>query len=59
MNNKQKEIIEGFIKLKKFNKENILKGFNVTVGDYKTLTHYYSIQDKLDELINKEAGWTL
>ncbi|MBU5283017.1 hypothetical protein [Limosilactobacillus reuteri] len=57
MNKQQEKTIEGFIELKKFNQKSILEGFKVTVDEYSTLLHYYNIQDKLDKLINLEAGW--
>lgn len=57
MNKQQEKTIEGIIELKKFNQKSILEGFKVTVDEYSTLLHYYNIQDKLDRLINLEAGW--
>ena len=57
MNKHQEKTIEGIIELKKFNQKSILEGFKVTVDEYSTLLHYYNIQDKLDKLINLEAGW--
>ncbi|MDY4729200.1 MAG: hypothetical protein SPC26_03615 [Lactobacillus amylovorus] len=57
MNKQQEKTIEGIIELKKFNQKSILEGFKVTVDEYSTLLHYYNIQDKLDKLINLEAGW--
>lgn len=57
MNEQQEKTIEGIIELKKFNQKSILEGFKVTVDEYSTLLHYYNIQDKLDKLINLEAGW--
>lgn len=57
MNKQQEKTIEGIIELKKFNQKSILEGFEVTVDEYSTLLHYYNIQDKLDKLINLEAGW--
>ena len=57
MNKQQEKTIKGFIELKKFNQKSILEGFKVTVDEYSTLLHYYNIQDKLDKLINLEAGW--
>lgn len=57
MNKQQEKTIEGIIELKKFNQKSILEGFKVTVDEYSTLLHYYDIQDKLDKLINLEAGW--
>ena len=57
MNKQQDKTIEGIIELKKFNQKSILEGFKVTVDEYSTLLHYYNIQDKLDKLINLEAGW--
>ena len=57
MNKQQEKTIEGFIELKKNKKKSILEGFKVTVDEYSTLLHYYNIQDKLDKLINLEAGW--
>ena len=57
MNKQQEKTIEGIIELKKFNQKSIVEGFKVTVDEYSTLLHYYNIQDKLDKLINLEAGW--
>lgn len=57
MNKQQEKTIEGIIELKKFNQKSIIEGFKVTVDEYSTLLHYYNIQDKLDKLINLEAGW--
>ena len=57
MNKQQEKTIEGIIELKTFNQKSILEGFKVTVDEYSTLLHYYNIQDKLDKLINLEAGW--
>lgn len=57
MNKQQEKTIEGIIELKKFNQKSILEGFKVTVDEYSTLLHYYNLQDKLDKLINLEAGW--
>lgn len=57
MNKQQEKTIEGIVELKKFNQKSILEGFKVTVDEYSTLLHYYNIQDKLDKLINLEAGW--
>ena len=57
MDKQQEKTIEGIIELKKFNQKSILEGFKVTVDEYSTLLHYYNIQDKLDKLINLEAGW--
>lgn len=57
MNKQQEKTIEGIIELKKFNQKSILEEFKVTVDEYSTLLHYYNIQDKLDKLINLEAGW--
>ncbi len=58
MNSKQKESIEECIELKKLNQK-ILKDFKVTVDDHKTLVHHYKVQDRIDDLINEEAGWKL
>lgn len=57
--NQQIETVEGFIELKKYLQKSILQGFAVTVSDSKTLSHYFKIQDEMDNLINREMGWHL
>lgn len=57
MENQKIKKVEGFNQLKQYLKEKILEGFEVSVGDYSTLLHYYQVQDKLDQLINREMGW--
>ena len=57
MENQKIKKVEGFNQLKQYLKETILEEFEVSVEDYSTLLHYYQVQDKLDQLINREMGW--
>lgn len=57
--NQQIKTVEGFIELKKYLQKSILQSFAVTVSDNKMLSHYFKIQDEMDNLINCEMGWHL